>query len=587
MSNKKSNEIRIVRGEDRFAGSSNTDIQINVDLQGNNRNYVEGDRVKILNIEQRFDEERQKSTKFRIAGKITNIFDNTITGSTDYVPFRNSLYYTNAITAVLNSNTNPGLVHWSGYPQYDEFTFYRTRGIEGHVEFVSKSATTYNWTTYVSYASRNNYDQRMSHRVLYGENGVEDNPYTVSDGVPYYIINQQDRGKNFITFYCGIKHNLSVGDWIYTKSPIAGKRFFEVYSLGDRSYGNEDRVFSIFNYGYNDVNTGNPPTGFGNYATGNFRRVGDINNSGETMSKYYVRVHKILTDTTNSDITKMGFENNIFPVKKQLEYSALTPNNIQRTSIKDGSMTVGISFDEDVNINNLKDNLERPVTDLYVTILNKGYMGWFNNPYTNAGNTYTGIQVGWDMNFLKDDVDTWWEKTNIDNRDDIDYDENPVNGETFYYNKNLKKGDEIMGSVCEYNDYENKEVELSEISHKISYNQQQFFTNTNENLPFGYTYHPHYRVPLRVYSDYVETGDKDKVDLIPDYSFFSKNDNQWRWRDLYPYGFVDTDGNGYNHPFLNDCHYPYVNILFMLSPMQKDFNNYNNIIYSPLVDDCE
>ena len=119
------------------------------------------------------------------------------------------------------------------------------------------------------------------------------------------------------------------------------------------------------------------------------------------MSKYYVRVHKILTDTTNSDITKMGFENNIFPIKKQLEYSALTPNNIQRTSIKDGSMTVGISFDEDVNINNLKDNLERPVTDLYVTILNKGYMGWFNNPYTNEGNTYTGIQVGWDMNFLK------------------------------------------------------------------------------------------------------------------------------------------------------------------------------------------
>ena len=113
------------------------------------------------------------------------------------------MYYTNAITAVLNSNVNPGLVYWSGYPQYDEFTFYRTRGIEGHKEFVSKSATTYNWTTYVSYASRNNYDQRMHHKVLYGENGVELNQYTVSDGVPYYIKNQQDRGKNFITFYCG------------------------------------------------------------------------------------------------------------------------------------------------------------------------------------------------------------------------------------------------------------------------------------------------------------------------------------------------------------------------------------------------
>jgi hypothetical protein len=583
MSNKKSNEIRIVRGEDRFAGSSNTDIQINVDLQGNNRNYIEGDRVKILNIEQQFDDERQESTKFRIAGKITNIFDNTITGATDYVPFRNSLYYTNALTAVLSNAENPNSTLWAGYPQYDEFTFYRTRGIEGHQAFVSKSATTYNWTTYVSYASKNNYEQMMHHKVLY-ESGSTLNLYTVSDGVPYYILNEQDRGKNFITFYCGIKHNLSIGDWIYTKEPIAGKRFFEVYSLGDSSYGNEDKVFSIFNYGYDG-------TGFGDYSVGNFKRVGDINNTGETTSKYYVRVHKILTDTTNSDITKMGFENNIFPIKKQLEYSALTPNNVQRTSIKDGSMTVGISFDEDIDINNLKDNLDRPITDLYVTILNKGYMGWFNNPIFRNTNYYTGIQVGWDMNFLKTEIDTWWDLENLQNKDDIDYDfyqKNTDNGLiTFYYNKDLKKGDEIMGSVCEYNDYENKEVELSEISHKISYNSQIFDNVSENNLPAGYTYHPHYRVPLRVYSDYVEVGDRDKVDLIPDYSFFSKNDNQWRWRDLYPYGFIDTNGNGYNHPFLNNCHYPYTNILFMLSPMKKDFNNYNNIIYAPLVDDCE
>ena len=97
MSNKKSNEIRIVRGEDRFAGSSNTDMQINVDLQSNRRNKVEGDRTKILNLEQQFDDERQNSNKFRIAGKITNIFDNVISGGTQYTPFKNNLYYTNEL----------------------------------------------------------------------------------------------------------------------------------------------------------------------------------------------------------------------------------------------------------------------------------------------------------------------------------------------------------------------------------------------------------------------------------------------------------------------------------------------------------
>ena len=126
-------------------------------------------------------------------------------------------------------------------------------------------------------------------------------------------------GKNLITFYCGFKHNLQVGDWINTNQTIDGKNYFEVYSLGDESFGNEDTVFSIFNYGFED------PL-FGNYASGNFKRVIDIDNKEETTSEYYVREHEILTNVTNSDVTKMGFERNPFPIKKQLEHSALTPN---------------------------------------------------------------------------------------------------------------------------------------------------------------------------------------------------------------------------------------------------------------------
>ena len=65
--------------------------------------------------------------------------------------------------------------------------------------------------------------------------------------------------------------------------------------------------------------------------------------------------------------------------------------------------TVGFSFDEDINISGLTDNLDRPVTELFVTILNKGYMGWFNNPY--IVNNSTGIQVGWDLNFKDTEID--------------------------------------------------------------------------------------------------------------------------------------------------------------------------------------
>jgi hypothetical protein len=571
MTNKKSSEIRIIRGEDRFAGASNNDVSVNVNLENTKKNIIEGDRSIIVNLEERFDKERQSSSTFRIAGKITNIFNNTISGQTTYEPFLNSLFYIDTLNSVENN------APWKGYPQYDEFTFYRTRGIDGHIPFVNKSATTYNWSVYVSYASEKKTDQYLTQRVNY-ESGTSVNSFIVTDGVPYYILNKQNKGKNLITFYCGFKHNLSVGDWIYTKNVIDGKQYFEVYSLGDSSYGNEDTVFSIFDYGFDD------PL-FGNYAVGNFKRVADINNKLETTSEYYVRKHKILTKNSFADITKMGFERNPFPIKKQLEYSALTPNNIQRTSIKDGSLTVGFSFDKDIDISDLRDNLDRPITELFVTIVNRGYMGWFNNPY--YANNETGIQVGWDLNFKDTEIDSWWSINNTLNRDDIPNGNYQKDGLNFYYNKTLPVGHEIMGSVCEYNNYEQQETVLSKINHKISYNPNIFDNESNNNLPDGYTYEPHYSVPIRVYSDYIETGDKDKVDLIPDYAFFSKYDNQWRWRDLYNYGYIDTDGNGLNIPFLNGCHYPFKNIMFLLTPMKRNINLFNDIIFAPITDDCE
>lgn len=571
MSNKKSSEIRVVRGEDRYAGAPNTDISINIDLNNNKKNIIEGDRSIVINLEERFNKERNESTKFRIAGKITNIFNNTISGQTNYEPFRNSLYYVNALNSVENG------APWKGYPQYDEFTFYRTRGIDGHIPFVNKSATTYNWSVYMSYASSNETEQTLKHTVNFGS-GTSINTFVVTEGVPYYIINKTDRGKSLIMFYCGFKHNLSIGDWIYTNNLIDGKQYFEVYSLGDESYGNEDTVFSIFNYGFED------PL-FGDYAVGNFKRVGDINNKLETTSEYYIRKHKILTKNTFSDITKMGFERNPFPIKKQLEYSGLTPNNVQRTSIKDGSTTVGYSFDKDIDINGLKDNQDRPITELFVTIINRGYMGWFNNPY--LVNNDTGLQVGWSLNFKDNEVDNWWNVGNILNRDNIPYSYYQIGSNKFYYNQTLPEGHEIMGDVCEYNDYELQETVLSKINHKISYNPQIFDNNSLNTLPDGYTYEPHYTVPIRVFSDYIETGDKDKVDLIPDYAFFSKYDNQWRWKDLYSYGYKDSNGNGLNIPFLNGCHYPFKEILFLLTPMKKNINLFNDIIFAPISDNCE
>ena len=81
-----------------------------------------------------------------MAGKIVNISDNVVSGKTNYTPFKNNLYYLDPVSSI-----NSGV--WKGYPQYDEFTIIRDKSIPGHINFVAKSATTYNWSTYVSYAT--------------------------------------------------------------------------------------------------------------------------------------------------------------------------------------------------------------------------------------------------------------------------------------------------------------------------------------------------------------------------------------------------------------------------------------------------
>jgi hypothetical protein len=54
-----------------------------------------------------------------------------------------------------------------------------------------------------------------------------------------------------------------------------------------------------------------------------------------------------------------------------------------------------------VSINGLKDNNGKPVIELFVTMVERGYMGWFNPPTINQNGLQTGLDIGWGFNFLK------------------------------------------------------------------------------------------------------------------------------------------------------------------------------------------
>jgi hypothetical protein len=95
-------------------------------------------------------------------------------------------------------------------------------------------------------------------------------------------------------------------------------------------------------------------------------------------------------------------------------------------------------------------------------------------------------------------------------------------------------------------------------------------------------------MPIRVFSDYIETGLKDEIDIVPPYSYYSNNLGKYIWRDLYTYGFIDGNNLGLNIPFINDAHYPFKSIYFLNYNVQRDVSSADvTIINPPTVDDCE
>jgi hypothetical protein len=143
----------------------------------------------------------------------------------------------------------------------------------------------------------------------------------------------------------------------------------------------------------------------------------------------------------------------------------------------------------------------------------------------------------------------------------------------------------------EWNDYEQIERVVSHYYQKLKYNQTVFqTTNDFSNNAPGFYYRPHNPMTLRVFSDYIETGDVENIDGIPSWAFYSRTDQQFRWRDLYTYGFLDNLGRGVDYPFLNTAQYPYTQVIFRLIPEGINYNeNLDGFDFSlkPLIDECE
>lgn len=556
---------RIIPSNLKYKSAPSVDQKITVSLDLKSKNITEFDRIRTVNLTQVFDDERQGSTIFRPTFKVKYIYNNEYIGTTQYEPFKNNLYYFDAINSL-------GSLVWNGYPQYYEFDFLRIDDGSQHIDFKTKSAYTYNWLYYITYPYSNNYTKQLS---VFSLNNINYS-WVAQDGIPFTIKNISPNGDKLISFECICSHGLQVGESVELSLKYGNKNVFEVYSLGNDNFGSEEYIFNVYNVGF----TG---TTFNDNIKGTFKRIINSENIEETKSKYYVKQHKILLGVEDTVMTKCGFEKNPFNEVKKFEISAITPNKISRFSQKTSNNNYIVTTKKDIDIKNLVDNQKRPITELFLTVINRGYSGYFNNPVNGVG-----LKQGWKFNITEKN-NNYWKPSNLSSNTNIATSSYQKNGFTFYYNDMLNVGDIIDGDYCEWNDYDQTERIISSYYQKIIYNQDVFHTSTSTN-PDGYYYQPHNLLRIRNFSNYIETGSIDNIDQIPNYSFYSQVDQEFRWRDLYTYGFVDETGVGQDFPYLNNSHYPYGEIIFKLSPEGINTNNFvtgTTIAVKPKIDKCE
>jgi hypothetical protein len=586
-------KIQFIKGDLRYKGAEDVGINISVPLVNTQKEIDEYNRTININLADLYYKERQQSSVYIPTAKFSFIFDNSYSGlaltqSLPYAPFNNNLYYVNEEfyrASSTNENGEPLNIPWAGFPRYDEFTFIRTdnnitgytTGTDPHVNFKNSDSSYYNWFIQTSYVFSSKTDVDMMYITTNGD--VQQNlSFKSGDGIPYTMTYVQIQGSNYWQLRCPIPHGLNIDEYVELDFSYNGTNLFQVDLLGDGSFNSELFVFNILDINY--ITNGQGNFYEGKYST--FKRVLFNDLSGETKSEYYVRVHKILTKYDETNITNAGFEYNAFRDVKKYYSAALTPNNQSRIAVKEGSRSYNVSLKNPVSLLGLIDNNNRPVTELFFTVFNRGYFGWFNpviNGLEGVANS-PSLRQGWEFNIGENSA-SWW--LNLQSLSNIKTNQYNKGSQTFRYNQPFNVGDLVLGDFCEWNDYEQTERVISEYYHKFEFNQNNFSIGINK----GYYYKPHNKFTLRVFSDYLEEGILGQIANVPDYAYFSEASNSFIWRDLYDFGFIDTDGLGVDYPFLNGRHYPYENFIFRIIPEGTNEGPLSGSIQDPITDACE
>lgn len=516
----------------------NVDGHLKANIESKQKLLPVGDINRILNVAERFDYERQTSTCYRLVGTMNPIFSNVLFNTTGVdslayfmtnTLFRDRTYpangvdfqeeedmtYREAITYHLQE-----IDGWYGYidPDFGQAALCLYHDMEPkreYFDFTPKNKIK-NWELTVTYPA------------------LSADTYMTQGGLLVIDADAVDVSNRPMTMLATpTKHNLQQGDTVRVTGFLDSSHDgdYPVIRTGMDDGSLRDYYFVI------DLDGGS--------ITNNTRMARMF--AGEP-SIYYFRKFKKVATVNNAEIEDDDYE--IYPL------------NFSSNLFNDGNSQFVIN--EDIDVANLTDNLGRPLTEMYITIVKTdGDQG------IEKGPLFTPIQSGIEMPFIPN---TNSFPTSVPDIRRIHNGTTPTPHNALDTNV-MVSDTEFYGDVVEYNRYQVKETVLAEVRHRFNtINREQggfaidpsgVETSVDMGQRFeGYFYKPHHQIKIRDLSSYIEQGDS-STGGIPDYAE-NLGDGRWLWRDILDIGTTDLNLNPVNYPFLNGCHYIHQNYCFPL-----------------------
>lgn len=532
-------------GEETSKVSVNTDSFIKINLDGEERLLPSDEMNRIVDVGKQFNFERQSGKFYRILGTINPTVSNVlfnINGSdswstfnenrfrdTDYplnfsVTDTTDLTYKTAIKTYLKEidgwfgyfdpdKTKAALcIYYDMEPKRERFSFIPDTLPYGCV-VGGGCQPVKNWELTITYPA----SADTTHFLV-------DNGLFIFDNLPVIVST-----RNMAAFGVPVLHNLNIGDTVRLTgmTPSSYNGDYPVVRTGLDNGDLKGYYFVV------DI----PSSAITVTSQSRMKRV-----FGGQESEYYFRMFKkIKTRNTNPievddyEVYKLAFGQSVF-----------------------NDDIIQFVFNEDIDITDLKDNLGRPLSELYLTKIK-----------TNSNGLFSKIKSGLEMPQMSE--------LNISNNPSYSYLRNiPVihkihNGTILPFpthtplesNVTITGSDVFYGDVVEYNKFEVKENILGEVSHRFNtLNREGSGTSGLGVGPRqeGYYYKAHDLIRIRDFSSYVEQGDIHTIDM-PDYRE-DLGDGRFLWRDMLEIGFNDARDRVLDYPFVNGCHYMYQNYCF-------------------------